>query len=86
MIITWLGFTNLAVHKRLREHGLVDLVVSVAAVADDIDDHVLVEGRAPFSSDIAHVHHRFWIVAVYVEDRRVHDTGHVYENQHVFTY
>lgn len=78
---TRLGLANLLVHKRLREHGLVDLVVSVAAVAHDVDDHVFVEGRAPLRGHVTHVHYGFWVVAVHVEDRRVHYAGHVYRNQ-----
>lgn len=65
------------VHERLGEHRLVDLVVSVAAVADDVDDDVLVEGRAPFSGDAAHVHDRLGIVGVDVEDRSVDDARHI---------
>ena len=34
------------VHLRLRERGLVALVVAVAAVADQVDDDVLVERLA----------------------------------------
>lgn len=85
MIVTWLGFANRAVHKRLSEHWLINLVVPVAAVADDVDDHVLVEGRTPFRSDVAHVHHCLWIVAVDVEDRRVHDAGHILKYKQDFS-
>jgi hypothetical protein len=72
-----LGLTDALVHQRLSEHRLVDFVVTVATVADDIDDDVLVEGGAPFSSHAANVHDRLGVVRVDVENRSVDDTGDV---------
>lgn len=68
-----LGVPDLAVHQRLREHRLVDLVVAVAPIADDVDDDVLVEGGPPLGRHVAHVHHALGVVRVHVEDGRVDD-------------
>lgn len=76
-VVTWLSVADLLVHERLREHRLVDLIVSVAAVAHDVDHHVLMEGSAPLGGDVAHVHHRLGVIAVHVEDRGVHYTSDI---------
>ena len=72
-----LDLLDFAVHERLGEHGLVDFVVSVAAVRHQIDDHVLVEGGAPLGGHVADVHDGFGIIGVDVEDGSVDDAGHV---------
>lgn len=51
--------------------------MSVAAVAHDINNHVLVERGAPLGGHVAHVHHGLRVVAVHVEDGRVDYAGHV---------
>ena len=59
------------VHQRLGEHRLVALVVAEPPVAEDVDDHVLVEHLAELGRDAGGVHHRLGVVAVDVEDRRL---------------
>lgn len=59
---------NLLVHEWLGEHGFIDFVVAVAAIADQIDDNVLVECGTPFGGNIAHVHDGLRIVGVHVEN------------------
>ena len=59
------------VHQRLREHRLVGLVVAVAPVAEHVDDDRLLELLAELGGDLGDVHHRFRVVAVHVEDRRL---------------
>ena len=60
-----------AVHQRLGEARLVAFVVAVAAIAPQIDHHVLLELLAELGGEPRHVHHGFGIVAVDVEDRRL---------------
>lgn len=74
---TVLVLADLLVHQGLREHGLVDLVVSIAAVSDQINNTILVESSTPLSSHLAHMHHGLWIVSVDVENRSIDDTSHI---------
>ena len=59
------------------EHGLVALVVAEPAVAEDVDDHVLVELLAELGRDAGGVDHGLGVVAVDVEDRRLDHQGDV---------
>ena len=65
------------VHARLRERGLVALVVPVAAVADHVDDDVLGEALPERERELDDPARGFGIVAVDVEDRRLHGLGDV---------
>ena len=60
---------DLLVHHRVGEHRLVAFVVTKAAVADQVDDHVFLELLAEFRRHAGRVHDRFGIVAVDVENR-----------------
>src|SRR5438477_517049 len=64
---------DLLVHQRLGEHRLVRLVVAVPAVAEHVDDDVALEVLAIFGGDARDVDHGLGIVAVHVQDRRLHD-------------
>ena len=68
---------DLLVHHRLGERRLVAFVVAVAAIAEHVDDDGLVEFLPEFDRDLGREHHRFRIVAVDVEDRRVDHLRHV---------
>ena len=57
--------------------GLVGLVVAVAPVADEVDDDVLAERLAELERELHHAHARLGVVAVHVEDRRLHHLGDV---------
>mmetsp|Transcript_27158 Transcript_27158/g.79094 ORF Transcript_27158/g.79094 Transcript_27158/m.79094 type:complete len:315 (-) Transcript_27158:1704-2648(-) len=59
------------VHERLGEGWLVDLVVAMLAVADEIDDHILVEGLAPVRGELEDSANSLDVVGVHVEDRAV---------------
>ena len=65
------------VHLRLGERGLVALVVAEAAVADHVDDDVLAERLAEVERHLHDAHARLGVVAVDVEDRRLHHLGDV---------
>jgi hypothetical protein len=58
-------------HQRLRERGFVALVVTVAPVADEIDDDVAAEAPAEGERKPDRRDRRFRIVGVDVDDRRV---------------
>ena len=68
---------DLAVHHRLGEGRLVALVVAVAAIAEHVDHDRLVELLPELDRDLGGEHHRFRIVAVHMEDRRVDHLGDV---------
>ena len=65
------------VHQRLGEGRLVALVVAEAPVAEHVDDHRLVELLAELGGDLGGVDHRFRIVAIGVQDRRLDHLGDV---------
>ena len=65
------------VHQRLGERRLVALVVAEAAVAEHVDDDRLLEFLPELGRDLGGEHHRFRIVAVDVEDRRLDHLGDV---------
>ncbi len=65
------------VHAGLGERGLVALVVPVAPVADHVDDDVFLEHVAELEGQPDRADRRFGIVAVDVEDRRLHRLGDV---------
>jgi hypothetical protein len=68
---------RIAIHQRLGERRLVAFVVAEAAIAEHVDDDVFAELLAEFGGDLGGVDHRFRIVAVHVEDRRLDHLGHV---------
>jgi hypothetical protein len=68
---------DLGVHERLGEARLVALIVAEAAVAPHVDDDVALEALAVVDRQLAGEGHRFGIVAVDVEDRRLDALGHV---------
>src|ERR1035437_7193172 len=63
---------NLAVQDGLRVAGVVAFVVAVAAVADHVDDHVLLELLPVVEGDLHHAYGGIGIVTVDVEDGRLH--------------
>ena len=65
------------VHQRLRERRLVAFVVAVAAIAEHVDDDRLLEFLPELGRDLGGEHHRFRIVAVDVENRRLDHLGDV---------
>ncbi len=65
------------VHDRLGERRLVALVVAEPPVAEHVDDDGLVELLPVLDRHLGAEHHRFRIVAVDVEDRRLDELGHV---------
>ena len=60
---------NLPVHQRLRERGLVALVVPVSSIADEIDQEVPLESAAIFPCQPRRLETRRRIVGVDVDDR-----------------
>src|SRR5437762_645225 len=59
----WMG-ADLLVERRLRERGLVRFIVSVTAVADEIDKEILAELRAVLDRQPHDVHARFSVIPV----------------------
>ena len=65
------------VHDRLGKRGLVRLVVAEAAIAEHVDDDVALELLPELGGDAGDVHHRFGVVAIDVEDRRLDHLRHI---------
>ena len=65
------------VHQRLRETGLIALVMTKAAVAPHVDHDVAVEFLAELDCHFAGESHGFGIVAINVEYRCLHALCHV---------
>ena len=65
------------VHQRLGECRLVAFVMAEAAIADHVQHHILVEQLAEFGGDAGCMHHGFRIVAIHMEDRRLHHQRHI---------
>ena len=66
-----------AVHQRLGEGRLVALVVPEPAIADHVEHHVLLELLAELDGDARGMDHGFGIIAIHMEDRRLHHQGDV---------
>ena len=63
------------VHQRLGLHRLLGLIMPPAAVADDVDDHILAEPHTVVGGQLGDEHHRLGVIAVDVEDGRLDDLG-----------
>src|SRR5213083_460734 len=68
---------DLLVHHRLREGRIVELVVPVPAVADEVDEDVLLEALAKADGQAGRLHGGLGVVTVHVEDGRLDDLGDV---------
>ena len=60
------------VHQRLGQTRRVLLVVTQLAEAGDVYDHILAKLHAEFQGQLSGKHHRFRIIAIHVQDRRLH--------------
>ena len=65
------------VHLRLRKIGFVALIVPIAAVAYQIDDHILGKGVAVLGRQPGHVHQGFGGLAMDVKNGHHEHLGHV---------
>ena len=68
---------NQVVHQRLGHRGVVAFVVPAATVADDVDDHIALEGLAVGKSEFSDTEHGFGVIAVDVENRRLDGLRHI---------
>ena len=74
------------VHQGLCQARRVLLVVSQFAEANDVKNHILVEGHAVLERNLHGQHRCFWIVCVDVQHRRFHhldDVGAIHRRTHV---
>ena len=76
-LVNRLSPRDLAVELRLRERGLVALVVAVPAVAVEIDHDVALELAPEFQGELDDGRDRFGVFPVHVEDRDLEHPGHV---------
>ena len=68
---------NRAVHQGLGERGLIALVMAVAAIAEHVDHDIHVEYLTELRGDPRGLDHRLGIVAVDMENRRLHRLGDI---------
>ena len=59
---------DFGVAQRLGDGGVVDFTVAVAAVTDEVDDHIGVEGVAVFDGQRGDTHDGVGVFRVHVED------------------
>lgn len=83
MKCTWWCLLNNLVHERLCEHRFIDFIVTVTSVTDQIDNTVLMEGGAPFSSNVAHMHNALSIISVHVEDWSIYNASNIYHDKNI---
>ena len=57
------------VQERLSDGRIVDFAVAVAAVTDEVHDHVVAKGGAIFRGKFSNAHDSVWVFGVDVEDR-----------------
>ena len=60
------------VHQWLGVTRVIAFVVSVAAIANEVDDHVFMELLAIVECQTSNAHARFWVVCVHMENWRLH--------------
>ena len=65
-------FADAVIHKRLGEGWLIAFIMAVAAIADDIQHHIRAEYHAEFGHQACAEHHRFRIIAIHMQDWRLH--------------
>ena len=68
---------NDLVHQWLRKAGFVAFIMTKAAVAPHIDNDVAVECLTELDCNLTRKCHRFRIVAIDVEDRRLDALCHI---------
>ena len=68
---------NNLIHERLRKHGFIDFVVSILAIADDVDHRISFPLHSPLGSEFHDPSDGLDVVAVYVEYRHFHALGHI---------
>ena len=70
-------FLDRAVHQRLCEGRFVRFVMAEAAITEHVDHDILVKQLAEFGGDAGAMDHSLRIVAVHMENRRLHHQRHV---------
>ena len=66
-----------SIHQRLGVAGIVALVVTMSAVADHVDDDVLLELLSILEGEFGYPNASFRIVCIDVEDRRLDQLGYI---------
>ena len=64
--------TPLYIYTDLSKHGFIHFIVAMPPVADQVDDHVLVECLPPLCSHLAHMDNSLWVIGIHVEDGSRH--------------
>ena len=59
-------------YTHLSEHGFIHFIVPMPPIADQVNDHILVEGLSPLCSHLTHMHHSLWVIGIHMEDGSRH--------------
>ncbi len=70
-------FFNLMVHDRLSGAGFVCFIMTVPAITDQIDHDIALENITEIQGNPGNERHRFRIVGIDVEYRRLHHFGDI---------
>ena len=65
------------IHLGLGVARVVTLVVTTPAIADDVEDHVALEGLAVLKGESRGARARLGVIAIDVKDRRLNDLGNI---------
>ena len=68
---------NEVVHQRLRHRGVITLIMTATAVADQVNDNVLTETLLELVRQLGCANNSFWIVPVDMEDGSLNHLGDV---------
>ena len=59
---------EIPMYAHLSEHGFIHFIVAMPPIADQVNDHVLVEGLSPLCSHLTHMHHSLRVIGIHMED------------------
>ncbi len=70
-----LHLADTPIHLRLGHHRLIGLVVALASIADQVDDHIILEGQAIIEGQTGDEQNRIRVVSVDVKNGRLDQLG-----------
>ena len=65
------------IKQRLSKTGFIALIMAVTAIAEDIDDDILLEAKPVLGRNAGDMHDRFGVIAVHMKDRCFQHLGQV---------
>src|SRR5690606_39169214 len=68
---------DLLVHERLRHARIIAFIMAEAAIAEHVDHDRAIETLTELRRDLRRMDNRFRVVAIHMEDRRLHHLRHI---------